>query len=224
MDNAIQPERYPDSESVNIWLIEDNDIYRNSIVSLIDQANGMRCRRSFRSCEEALEVLEDEFAPELILLDIGLPGMSGIEGLQRIRSISPSTRLIMLTVYDDDEKIFNAICAGASGYLLKSSPPNKIIESLQEVLRGGAPMNAEIARRVLEMFSQLARPKGEYGLTNREKEILQLMVDGLTKQTIADRLFLSYFTIDTHTKNIYTKLQVHSSSGAVAKVLKEHLL
>jgi DNA-binding NarL/FixJ family response regulator len=199
-------------------------MYRESIATLIDQTAGMKCGRSFRTCEEALEELEDDFAPEVILMDIGLPGMSGIEGLRRIKSMTPSTYLIMLTVYDDDEKIFNAICAGASGYLLKSSSPEKILESLREVLRGGAPLNAEIARRMLDMFSRLVGPRGEYGLTKREKEILRDLVEGLAKKQIADKLFLSYFTIDTHIKNIYTKLQVHSRSGAVAKVLKEHLI
>jgi DNA-binding NarL/FixJ family response regulator len=212
MNPSDHPDKNRSADRINLWLIEDNDMYRESIATLIDQTAGMKCGRSFRTCEEALEELEDDFAPEVILMDIGLPGMSGIEGLRRIKSMTPSTYLIMLTVYDDDEKIFNAICA------------EKILESLREVLRGGAPLNAEIARRMLDMFSRLVGPRGEYGLTKREKEILRDLVEGLAKKQIADKLFLSYFTIDTHIKNIYTKLQVHSRSGAVAKVLKEHLI
>ena len=157
-------------------------------------------------------------------MDIGLQGMSGIEGAHRIKSISPATDLIMLTIHEEDQNVFKAICAGASGYLLKSSTSEEVIRAIKEVLHGGAPMNAQIARKVLDMFSKIAAPKGDYRLTEREKEILLLMTDGLTKKGIADKLFLSYFTVDTHLKNIYTKLHVHTRSGAVAKVLKENLL
>ena len=184
----------------------------------------MRCTHAFESCEKALKALEDEFAPEIILMDIGLPGISGIEGLGRIKGISPSTDLIMLTVFDDEKKIFEAICSGASGYLLKSAQPHEIIGAVHQVRAGGAPMDARIARKVLDMFSRLSVPTGEYGLTVREKEILHLMVDGLTAKGIAEKTFLSFRTVDTHVKNIYSKLQVHTRSGAVAKAFRERLL
>ncbi len=213
-----------DDRLVTLWVIEDNDSYRNTIAALVDDMDGMQCTLAFPTCEKALKALEDEFAPEIILMDIGLPGISGIEGLRRIKAISPSTGLIMLTVFDDEKQIFEAICSGASGYLLKSAQPHEIIEAVRQVLGGGAPMDARIARKVLDMFSRLSIPLGEYGLTVREKEILHLMVDGLTAKGIAERLFLSYRTIDTHVKNIYTKLHVHSRSGAVAKAFKERLL
>jgi DNA-binding NarL/FixJ family response regulator len=213
-----------DLDTISLWIVEDDDLYRNSISGLINQTEGMRCEHAFRSCEEALKLLEKEYAPEVVLMDIGLPGMSGIEGVQHIRSISPATDLIMLTIHEEDEKVFKAICAGASGYLLKSSTPEEITRAITDVLGGGAPMNAQIARKVLEMFSKIAAPKGEYHLTEREKEILRFMTEGLTKQAIADKLFLSYFTIDTHMKNIYQKLHVHTRSGAVAKVLKDNIL
>jgi len=221
------PKAFDDSlaeESVSLWLVEDNDTYRSSLSALVDQTQGLRCIRSFRSCEEALKALEEEFAPEVILIDIGLPGMDGIEGLRLIKAISPSTRMIMLTVYDDDEAIFKAISAGASGYLVKSAQPGEIVCAIREVLRGGAPLSAGIARKVLDMFSRLGSAKGGYGLTLREKEILGLIVEGLTMKQVAARLFLSPYTIDTHIKNIYAKLQVHSRSGVVAKAIKEHLL
>jgi DNA-binding NarL/FixJ family response regulator len=157
-------------------------------------------------------------------MDIGLPGMNGIEGVRRVKAISPETRVIMLTVFDENEMIFQAICAGASGYMLKSESTEKIITSLHEVLNGGAPMNAQIARKVIDMFARFAVPKGDYGLTAREREILQALVDGLSKKQIADKLFLSFHTIDMHMRGIYSKLQVHSRSGAVAKALKENLL
>lgn len=211
-------------DTIGIWLVEDNDRFRRSIAELINATEGFRCDFAGSNCEEALARLEESDAPEVVLMDIGLPGIDGIEGVKRIKKASPSTDLIMLTVYDDDDRVFRAICAGASGYLLKDAQAEGIVDAIREVLRGGAPMNTQIARRVLDMFSRLAAPQGEYGLTKREKEILQLVIEGLTKIQIAKRLFLSYYTIDTHLKNIYAKLHVHSRSGAVAKALKERLL
>jgi len=211
-------------DSVSLWLVEDDPLFRTAVHALVNQTDGMRCEHAFTSCEEALKLLEKEYAPEVMLMDIGLPGMSGIEGVKLIKAISPATDIIMLTIYEEDEKVFKAICAGADGYLLKSSPSEEIVQAIKEVIGGGAPMNAQIARKVLDMFSGLAAPKNDYSLTEREKEILRLMTDGLTKKVIADKLFVSYFTIDTHLKNIYAKLHVHSGRGAVAKVLKENLL
>jgi DNA-binding NarL/FixJ family response regulator len=150
--------------------------------------------------------------------------MSGIEGIEKFKILFPSTYIVILTVYDDNDKVFNAICAGASGYLLKDSPSEKIISSIEEVLAGGAPMNMPIAHKVLEMFAQLKHKKSDYGLTEREKEILQHMVAGLTKQQIADKIFVSFHTVDSHLKHIYTKLQVNTRSGAVSKAYKEHIL
>jgi DNA-binding NarL/FixJ family response regulator len=213
-----------DLDVISLWVVEDDDFYRNSLFDMLNNAGGMRCEHALRSCEEAFRLLEKEYAPEVVMMDIGLPGASGIEGVKRIKAISPATDLIILTIHEDDRKVFDAICAGASGYLLKSSAPEEIIRAIKEVLGGGAPMNAQIARKVLNMFSKFAAPQADYGLTEREKEILKLTTEGLTKKGIAARLFLSYFTIDTHLKNIYTKLQVHSRSSAVAKALKENLL
>jgi DNA-binding NarL/FixJ family response regulator len=160
----------------------------------------------------------------VILLDIGLPGMSGIKGIEKFKEISPSTLIVILTVYDDSDKVFDALCAGASGYLLKDSTPEKIIDSIKEVLAGGAPMNMKIAHKVLELFAQFKKKKADYGLTEREKEILQHTVAGLTKQQIADKLFLSFHTVNTHLKNIYIKLHVNTLSGVVSKVYKENIL
>jgi len=210
--------------TITLWVVEDDDLFRNSLTDLLNGTGGMRCEHALRSCEEAFKLLEKEFAPEVVLMDIGLPGVSGIEGVKRIKAVSPATDLIMLTIHEDDQKVFDSICAGASGYLLKSAPSGEIVQAINGVLAGGAPMNAQIARKVLTMFAGIAAPKAEYGLTEREKEILKLTTEGLTKKAIAERLFLSYFTIDTHLKNIYTKLQVHSRGGAVAKALKENLL
>lgn len=209
---------------INIWLVEDNLRYRKSLAGLINATERMRCSNAFISCEEALQKFPEETSPDVILLDIGLPGMSGIQGIEKFKELSPSTLVIILTVYDDNDKVFNALCAGASGYLLKDSPPEKIIEAIKEVLAGGAPMNMQIAHKVLGMFAQFKPKKSNYGLSDREKEILLHMVSGLTKQQIADKLFLSFHTVNTHLKNIYNKLHVNTRSGAVSKVYEEHLL
>ena len=209
---------------IQIWLIEDNDAYRDALARVINGSNGLHCVRAFSSCEAALHELIPVSAPQVILLDVGLPGMSGIEGIKHLKTAAPATQVIMLTMFDDHDKVFQSICAGASGYLLKTSPQAEITEGIREVLAGGAPMNARIARSVLEMFAKLAAPKGDYGLTAREEEVLELMVRGLIKKEIADRLSLSYHTIDSHLRNIYQKLHVHTRTGAVAKAIKERLV
>ncbi len=209
---------------ITIWVVEDNLRYRKTLSGLINRTPGMLCPHAFATCEEALVILDSDRSPEVILLDIGLPGMSGIDGIEKFKLLSPTVHIVILTVYDDNDKVFNALCAGASGYLLKDSSPEKIIDSIKEVLAGGAPMNMPIAHKVLEMFAQFKPKKSDYGLTEREKEILQQMVAGLTVQQIADKLFLSFHTVNTHLKNIYTKIHVNTRSGAVSKVYKEHLL
>jgi DNA-binding NarL/FixJ family response regulator len=207
-----------------VWLIEDDGRFRTNMKDLIDEAPGLRCDLAVPSCEEALTRLLEEAAPDIVLMDIGLPGLDGIEGIRRIKSLAPSIQVIMLTVFDDNDKIFRAICAGASGYLLKSAPPDDILHALAEILAGGAPINAQIARKVLGMFSHMAAPQVDYGITRAEREILSRLVDGELKKQIAHDLRISFHTVDTHLRNIYTKLQVHSRSAAVAKALKERLL
>lgn len=160
-------------------------------------------------------------------MSMSIPGKSGIEGIERIRSVSPASKVVVLTIHGEDDKVFSAICAGASGYLLKPSDPARIISALRDVQKGAAPINPYIARRVLGMFSRLApsrEPVDDYGLTGREREILQLLVDGLKMKRIATELNLSYHTISNHLRNIYHKLHVHSRSSAVAKALQEDLL
>jgi DNA-binding NarL/FixJ family response regulator len=206
-----------------LWLIEDNEFYRHTIEDLINNSGRYECPHSFGACEEALGALREEIPPDVILLDIGLPGMNGVDGIGHLKSVSPGTFIIILTVHDDDDNIFKALSAGASGYLLKNSTKERIIESIDEVLDGGAPMNAQIARKVLEKFSSLSAPGADYELTTREKEVLRLLVDGNTKNRIADILFISHHTVDNHIRNIYDKLHVHSRTAVVAKALKERL-
>jgi len=207
-----------------VWLVEDNDSFRNNIKKLVDLTEGLKCENAFSNCEEAIGELDTAAAPDLVLMDIGLPGMDGIEGVRRLKAIAPSIDVVMLTAFDENDKIVQAICAGASGYLLKNASAEEIIDSLKHILNGGAPINAQIARKVLQMFSKIAATHDDYNLTAREKEILRLLIDGLIAKQIADKLAVSYHTIDTHIRNIYSKLQVHNRSGAVAKALKERIL
>lgn len=213
-----------DSDRIIVLLIEDNVNYRNTLAGLINQNVNLVCKHSFESCEEALEVLEEGLAPDIVLLDIGLPGMSGIEGISHIKSISPSSQIIIITIYDDNENIIKAIGQGASGYLLKSAPAADIIRSITDVVEGGAPINPQIAKKMLSMFNEISLPPKNYGLTEREKELLKILTEGLTKKQIAGKLFISYHTVDTHLKNIYTKLQVQTRSGVVAKAIQEKLI
>lgn len=211
------------SENISIWLVEDNRTFRDTVARVLNRVEGMECTGSFTSSEDALEALKEGRVPDIILLDVQLPGQSGLEAVRIIKAISPSTRVVMLTVFDDHQKIFQAICAGASGYMLKTAPVDRIVEAIREALDGGAPMNPNVARSVLDMFARLAAPKFDYSLTTREQNILELMTKGLTKKEIASQLSLSYHTVDTHLRNIYTKLHVHNRSGAVAKAFKERL-
>jgi DNA-binding NarL/FixJ family response regulator len=212
-----------DAAPASIWLIEDNAAFRTSVMRVLNQLPGLSCPYSFSSCEEGIKQLKRSQSPDVILLDVGLPGMDGLEGIGTIKTLAPKTHVIMLTVFDDQGKIFKAICSGASGYLLKGAQPEKIAEAIHEVLNGGAPINSRIARTVLEMFAQMAVPRKDYGLTSRENEVLELLVKGLTKKEIAAIVNVSYHTIDSHFRNIYTKLQVHTSSGAVAKAIQDRL-
>ena len=210
--------------TVNVWLIEDNHNFRNTVVLALSRIDGLECSQQFSNAEDALDAMLGGGLPDVVLLDVELPGQNGIVAVQKIHSVSPSTRVIMLTAFDDHEKIFKAICAGASGYLLKTSPLGRIVESIHEALVGGAPMTPRVASSVLQMFSKMAQPKQDYSLTERDRKILELMTQGLLKKEISDKLELNYHTVDTHLRNIYTKLHVHSRSGAVAKALKENLV
>jgi DNA-binding NarL/FixJ family response regulator len=208
-----------------VWLVEDHDDARRAVIRAINRAPDLSCSNAFASCEEALEKLRDEARPDVMLLDVRLPGMNGIEGISRIKAVAPSVHILMLTVYDDHEKVFSAICAGASGYLLKTDDQDAIISAIKNVIEGGAPMNPRVAKMVLNKFAKMAAPQRvEYGLSEREREILELMVKGLIKKEIADHLGLSYHTVDNHLRSIYTKLHVHTRTGAVAKAVSERLL
>jgi DNA-binding NarL/FixJ family response regulator len=212
------------TEPITIWLIEDNATFRRTLIRALDHEEGFRCLGGFASCEDAFAALGHQPAPRVVLLDVGLPGMSGLDGISRLREKAPSVAVIVLTVFEDEDKIFRAICAGAAGYLLKTAPVEEIVRAIRDALAGGAPMNGRIARRVLDMFARFAPTRGDYGLTPRETQILEAMVKGKTKKEIAAQLDLSFHTVDTHLRNIYQKLEVNTRTGAVAKALKEKLV
>lgn len=210
--------------TTQVWLVEDNALLRRGLEAVLDAAVEIACPVAVESVEEALEALDAGHLPDLVLMDIGLPGMNGIAGARAVRERAPQARVVMLTVHEEDEKVFEAICAGASGYLLKPASPERIIAAVREVRDGAAPINSYIAGKVLGMFARLAAPGPDYGLTPREKEVLVLMVEGLTMKEAADRLCLSYHTVDAHVRKVYDKLHVRSRGGAVAKALRERIV
>jgi DNA-binding NarL/FixJ family response regulator len=209
---------------VSVWLIEDNQNFRTTLSRVVNGMEGMRCNNQFSNAEDALDALHAGAFPDVVLLDVGLPGLNGIDAIKQIKSLSPTTRIIMLTVFDDHEKVFKAVCAGASGYLLKPSNTASIIRSIKEAISGGAPMTPQVAKSVLDMLSSRAAPKVVQILTSREQSVLRLMSQGQGMKGIADELDLSYHTVDSHLRNIYAKLHVHTSTAAVAKAVKEGLL
>ena len=208
--------------NIDIIIIEDDDSIREGISEYLDTVDGFSCKGAFDSCEAALKKIDD-ILPDIILMDISLKGMSGIEGVLKIKPKYPDVKIIMLTVFEDDQKIFDSLKAGASGYLLKRTPLDKISEAINEVLSGGAPMTPSIAKRVLNYFHSYNNKKEEFNLTTRETEILEGLVTGLSYKKIADKLFISIDTVRSHIKSVYEKLHVHSKTEAVAKALKNKI-
>src|SRR5436190_12788307 len=209
---------------VRVVLIEDIREVREGLAALINGTRGFTCVGSYYSMEAALAGIGDQ-APDVILTDIGLPGMSGIRGAEILRERFPNVPVLALTVYDNDDQVFAALCAGASGYLLKNTAPARLLESIREAVEGGAPMSPEVARRVIRLFREFRPPENaSYHLTAQETELLKLLVEGHYKKTAARELGISTNTVSFHLKNIYAKLQVHSKTEAVAKALREHLI
>ena len=209
---------------IKVAIIEDLRDVRDGLAMLINGTSGFHCVGRFRSVEEASSKMTFDL-PNIVLTDIGLPGMNGIEGIKYLRQRYPAVSFIALTIYDDDERIFDALCAGACGYLLKNTEPARLLDALREVASGGAPMSPEVARRVIKLFQEVAPPKtSPCHLTPQEKELLKLLVDGHSYKTAASETRISYHTVSFHLRNIYEKLQVHSKSQAVAKALREKLV
>lgn len=206
-------------QGINIAIIEDDDKIREGLAFVINNTGRFNNVYTFSSGEEVLQKITG-INPDIVLMDIGLPGMTGIECLKKMKQIRPSLSVVMLTVFEDSEQVFNSIMAGASGYILKKTPSSKLVELLEELYNGGAPMSAQIARRVLEFFQSEPPSKGLDELSNREVEVLNELVRGYTSKQIAEKLFISSTTVRDHLKSIYQKLHVHTRSEAVAKTLR----
>jgi len=209
---------------LKVAVIEDVRTLRDGYRALIDGTSGYSCVGAFRTMEEALDHIARDL-PDVVLVDIGLPGMSGTEGIRILKSRYPDLVIVTLTVYDDDDRVFEALCAGACGYLLKKTPPARLLECVREAVSGGAPMSPEIARRVVTLFREIRPPEhADYRLTPHETRLLKLLVEGHNYKTAAAELALSLNTVCFHIKRIYSKLQVHSKSEAVSKALRQRLI
>lgn len=211
-------------EIIKIAIVEDMRDIREGLTTLINFTDGFTCTGSYRSMEEAIPRIKGN-VPDVLLSDIGLPGMNGIEGVRILKEQYPEMTTLMITVYDDDERIFDALCAGASGYLLKRTSPAKILDNIREAVSGGAPMSPEVASRVIRLFREVRPPERvDYDLTPHETRLLKLLVEGHNYTTAAEELRVSYNTIKFHMRHIYEKLQVHSKSEAVSKALLNRIV
>ncbi len=204
-----------------IGIVEDNKKIRDLIQRYLDMQDGHRCPVAMESMEDFIEYLEEYEAPDVLLADIQLPGISGIEGMKKIKQSHPDIEIIMLTVYHDSHKIYDSLCAGASGYLLKHTSLPEIKSAIEDLLEGGAPMSPQIARKVINHFQEPpSQQKGEETLTSREQDIVQGLVDGLSYKLIADRYDISIDTVRAHIRNIYKKLHVNSKAEVITKSLR----
>jgi DNA-binding NarL/FixJ family response regulator len=206
---------------ISVSIVEDNEQLRNTLARLLNRADGFRCLSQYANAEAALEGLPND-RPDAVLMDINLPGMNGVECVRRLKQTAPGIQVIMLTAYEDTENIFNALAAGASGYLLKRTPRAELLTALQEVIRGGSPMTTHIARLVVQSFqkSQPAPQPADANLSVREQEVLDCLSHGFLYKEIAEKLGISYETVHTYIRRIYEKLQVRTRTEAVAKFLR----
>ena len=212
------------NDALTALVIEDQRDIRDGLRVLINGTPGYRCAGAFGSMEDALARAAAD-PPRVILLDIGLPGLSGLDGIPLLRARYPAAAILILTIYEDDDRIFRALCAGAAGYLLKKTPPARLLECLREVVDGGAPMSLEVARKVIALFRQFQPPdRADYNLTPHELRLLKLLSEGHNYKTASVKLGLSINTVSFHMRRIYEKLHVHSKSEAVAKALRSGIL
>jgi len=209
--------------ATRVVIFDDSKDRRDSLRYLLDMYDDMDCVGMFQDCTQVLKNIEDT-KPDVVLMDIEMPGVNGIEGVKKIRQKFPDVLVLMQTVFEDDDSLFESIKAGASGYLLKKSDPDRIISAIREVVNGGAPMSPNMALKVLRFFQSTPATNNQYALTDREKTILSALVDGLSYKMVADRENISFHTVNAHVRKIYEKLHGHSLAEAVSKALKEKLL
>lgn len=205
-----------------VLIVDDDEEISAGLRWIIDKTEGFKCVAAYSTCKDALKNVEND-APDVILMDIGLPDMSGIECTRQIKKTHPSIQILMLTVYSDDEKIFESLRAGAVGYLLKKTPPEGLIEAIREVEDGGAPMSGEVARKVLRYFKEDSRRDITSDLSDREAEVLKELIEGHSYKAIGEKLFISPHTVRFHLHNIYAKLHVSTRAEAVAEAMKRKI-
>ena len=206
-------------QTIRICIVEDDNLIRDGFALLINSTYGFKIVNTYQRCEDALRNLDAD-SPDVVLMDINLPGMSGIEGIIKIKKLRPRTNIIVVTVYEDDDLVFKALCGGAGGYLTKNMQPAKLLEAIRDIQEGGAPMSTNIARMVVASFQKNRNSP----LTTRETEVLELLSKGKSYTNIAEQLFVDKETIRTHIKNIYWKLEVHSKAEAIEKAIKDKLI
>ena len=207
--------------NIKVVIFEDNTNLRRGLTTLINGSTGFECTGAFGNCDNLIKNITDT-KPDVVLMDIQMPGMDGIEAVKMLKPQFPEIKILMETIFEDDEKVFNSICSGAEGYILKNTPPVQILQAIREIHCGGAPMTPSIASKVLAMFksgTSFTRDES-YNLTEREMEVLKYLVDGMSYKLVAEKCFVSLDTVSSHVKNIYKKLQVHSKSEAVGKAIK----
>jgi DNA-binding NarL/FixJ family response regulator len=211
---------------IKVVVVEDNKNIREGLKILIDGTENYSCPAVFADCESMIKNIK-KINPHVLLMDIGLPGINGIEGIKQVKSFLPELAILVLTVYEENDLVFDALCAGACGYLVKKTPPSKLLEAIKEAYDGGAPMSSHIARKVITFFQQQKKTGGKdsqsYQLTSREKSILGYLVEGYSAKAISDESSISIETVRFHFRNIYRKLHVHSQAEAVVKAIKENL-
>jgi DNA-binding NarL/FixJ family response regulator len=208
-------------EQISLVLFEDNDRLRESLVYLLNNTEGFTVLADYNNCNDATTAISI-YKPDVVLMDIDMPGVGGIEGVRLVKEAMPTTAVIMFTVFEDEDKLFECLCAGANGYMLKKTPPGKLFEAIQEVRYGGAPMSPSIARKVLNSFKHTKST--QYNLTPRELDVLHLLIKGYSAKIIAAELTISFDTARSHLKNIYTKLHVNCGKEAISKVLIEKII
>jgi DNA-binding NarL/FixJ family response regulator len=213
------------NKMINVAIVEDNNNIREGLAILINGTSDFSCIGAYPDCESFIQKLPDLLA-DVVLMDIGLPGMNGIEGVKIAKQIDPDVNILMLTVYEDNDVVYDAICAGACGYLVKKTPPARLLEAIREIYDGGSPMSSLIARKVINTFhkSKSLSESTEFDLTLREKQVLQSLGEGNNYQEISDSLFISVDTVRHHIRNIYRKLHVHSQTQAVAKAIRKGII
>ena len=213
------------NRTYNVWIVEDDLMFKESLEDLMNIYNEFNLVYSVNSVEKAIQGFGVKDKPDVILEDIGLPGLSGIEAISIYKKLYPEVLIIILTIFDDDERVFDAIKASADGYLLKRTPGTEIVNGMKQVLKGGASISPPIAKKMMRMLANPSKEnKKESILTDRETIILKYLIDGLTINAIAEKLIISRHTVDTHTKNIYKKLHVHNRSNLVATAIKKGLI